>query len=172
MFFFCFPGETQKYFLANYKEAKGRSLVQFWIDSVCDKSVLDLLIPASLDEPRTDNSDEAEPTGGCLTQFSGAIDSSNNVHNLSSDSLENFGDRDNFLCENTCEPTVLRDSQCDSESVDSNKGNRTISGSLENIAETECGGKAPSVDSVAPTSKRDCILRRLEKVSIVEVITY
>ncbi|KAB7501230.1 AT-rich interactive domain-containing protein 2, partial [Armadillidium nasatum] len=37
--------ETQKYFISNYKEAKGKSLVQFWIDSIDDKSVLDLLSP-------------------------------------------------------------------------------------------------------------------------------
>ncbi|CAL4072452.1 unnamed protein product, partial [Meganyctiphanes norvegica] len=31
--------ETQKYFLSSYKEAKGKSLVQFWVDSVENKKV-------------------------------------------------------------------------------------------------------------------------------------
>lgn len=43
--------ETQKYFLSSYKEAKGKSLVQFWVDSVPDKKYLELLSAELKDKP-------------------------------------------------------------------------------------------------------------------------
>ncbi|XP_042232788.1 AT-rich interactive domain-containing protein 2-like isoform X3 [Homarus americanus] len=164
--------ETQKYFLTTYKETKSRSLVQFWIDSLGDKNVLDLLIPDSLDQPRLlDEGEEGGPDpsrcGLAELNTSGAI-YSRNVHNLSSDSLENF-DKENFLCEDTCEPTILRGSGSGSSCVASETNlnlveNRIQSGSYESLADSEYGRIPTSDIIISHKLKKDTILKRLEKV--------
>lgn len=158
---FFFLGESQKYFLTTYKEAKGRSLVQFWIDSVCDRRVLDLLIPDSLDQPQIIEEvlDISRPDY-TESNTSGAIDN-RNVHKLNSDSLENFDDKENFLCEDTCEPTVLRDTYMTSETrlhIDDRTDNERVETFAETSYEKIC------TDAVTQSLKKDSVLRRLEKV--------
>ncbi|XP_045616327.1 AT-rich interactive domain-containing protein 2 isoform X2 [Procambarus clarkii] len=155
--------ETQKYFLNTYKETKGRSLVQFWIDSLCDNSVLDLLIPDSVDQPLIIEEEEEE-VDLCRFGFaglgsSGAIDSKN-VHSLSSDSLANFDDKENFLCEDTCEPTILRDS-CITSETNLILENRFGSGCFEQIAEPIF--RRISADSITQL-KKETISKRLKKL--------
>ncbi|KAK7084791.1 AT-rich interactive domain-containing protein 2 [Halocaridina rubra] len=144
--------ETQKYFLTNYKETRGRSLVQFWIDSVRDRSVLDLLIPETVDRPSSKALDTSKDIqSGPNT--SGAIDTSNSL-NLSCESLENF---DTFLCGNASESvggTYV------SNEASLSLAKRLNSGNYDNLE--ECGRLA--IDAAEHALKKESILRRLEKI--------
>ncbi|KAK8740947.1 hypothetical protein OTU49_002791, partial [Cherax quadricarinatus] len=153
--------ETQKYFLTTYKETKGRSLVQFWIDSLCDSSVLDLLIPDSLDQPQiTEETVELNRFDFAELNTSGAIDN-RHVHRLSSDSLANFDDKEIFLCEDTCEPTILRDS-CITNETNLILENRLDGGCFENVIEPEY--ERISSDAITQKLKKEAISKRLKKV--------
>ncbi|XP_066987909.1 AT-rich interactive domain-containing protein 2 isoform X3 [Macrobrachium rosenbergii] len=149
--------ETQKYFLTNYKETRGRSLVQFWIDSVKDRSVLDLLIPETFDKP-TNRPIEASKDCSSEHNTSGAIETSNTL-NLSSESLANF-DNENFLCCDTLEK--ISNSTCVANEASISLAKRVDSGSYDNLENAECGRLA--LDATAQALKKETILRRLEKV--------
>ncbi|XP_064104669.1 AT-rich interactive domain-containing protein 2-like isoform X1 [Macrobrachium nipponense] len=149
--------ETQKYFLTNYKETRGRSLVQFWIDSVKDRSVLDLLIPETFDKP-TNRPIEASKDSSSEHNTSGAIETSNTL-NLSSESLANF-DNETFLCCDTLEK--ISNSTCVANEASISLAKRVDSGSYDNLENAECGRLA--LDATAQALKKESILRRLEKV--------
>lgn len=164
MFFCMLSGETQKYFLTNYKEAKGRSLVQFWIDSVCDRTVLDLLIPAGFEMPGTRDGTQGviESNPDTDVNSSGAI-GNKNMLNMSGDSLENF-DKENLFCEDVMEPTILRDSCVADGTTALRVAGRLGSGSFENLGTEGEYGRVPTLETITQTLKKDSMLRRLEKV--------
>ncbi|XP_047468645.1 AT-rich interactive domain-containing protein 2-like isoform X3 [Penaeus chinensis] len=150
--------ETQKYFLTNYKEAKGRSLVQFWIDSVEDRTVLDLLTPESFEKISSRALDTSKTVE--LEENNGAINN-NIAHNLNSDILETLNNKENFVLEGTSD-FLLNDSCLVSESK-SDLVKSVSSGSREAFDESE---KLTSEE--AQLSKKDLLLRRLEKVLEIE----
>nr|XP_027226143.1 AT-rich interactive domain-containing protein 2-like isoform X2 [Penaeus vannamei] len=150
--------ETQKYFLTNYKEAKGRSLVQFWIDSVEDRTVLDLLTPESFEKISSRALDTSKTNE--LEENTGAINN-NIAHNLNSDILETLNNKENFVLEGTSD-FLLNDSCLLSESK-SDLVKSVSSGSREALDESE---KLTSEE--AQLSKKDLLLRRLEKVLEIE----
>ncbi|XP_068209043.1 AT-rich interactive domain-containing protein 2 isoform X6 [Palaemon carinicauda] len=151
--------ETQKYFLTNYKETRGRSLVQFWIDSVKDRSVLDLLIPETFEKPAANRAVEANKDCNSEHNTSGAIETSNTL-NLSSESLANF-DNENFLCCDTLDK--ISTTNCVANEASVTLAKRLDSGNYDNLeSATECGRLA--LDATAQALKKETILRRLEKV--------
>ncbi|KAK3881656.1 hypothetical protein Pcinc_013904 [Petrolisthes cinctipes] len=160
--------ETQKYFLTNYKEAKGRSIVQFWIDSVCDRTVLDLLIPIGFEIPGTRNGTQGAIESSPETEVnsSGAI-GNKNMLNLSGDSLENF-DKENLFCEDVVGPSILRDSCVADGTAALRVAGRLGSGNFENLGTEGEYGRAPTLETITQTLKKDSMLRRLEKVLEVE----
>ncbi|XP_042891445.1 AT-rich interactive domain-containing protein 2-like [Penaeus japonicus] len=150
--------ETQKYFLTNYKEAKGRSLVQFWIDSVEDRTVLDLLTPESFEKISNralDASKKTESEGN-----DGAINN-DIAHNLNSDILETLNNKENFVLEGTSD-FLINDSCLVSESK-SDLVKSVSSGSREALDESE-----KLTTEEAQLSKKDLLLSRLEKVLEIE----
>lgn len=150
--------ETQKYFLTNYKEAKGRSLVQFWIDSVEDRTVLDLLTPESFEKISSRALDTSKTVE--LEENNGAINN-NIAHNLNSDILETLNNKENFVLEGTSD-FLINDSCLLSESK-SDLVKSVSSGSREAFDESD---KLTSEE--AQLSKKDLLLRRLEKVLEIE----
>ena len=160
IFLLCISGETQKFFLTNYKEAKGRSLIQFWIDSVHDRSVLDLLIPCGLD-PKSAAEGSGELRRYSLVDLSsGAIDNKN-LLNLSSDSLELFDDKE--VDEDTCDNSFLGDG-CIAGGTALKIAGRINSGNFDSLGEPDYR-RIPPLEIITQALRRDPILRRLEKVS-------
>ncbi|KAK8380015.1 hypothetical protein O3P69_016577 [Scylla paramamosain] len=154
--------ETQKFFLTNYKEAKGRSLIQFWIDSVHDRSVLDLLIPSGLDPKSSATEGSGELRRYSLVDLSsGAIDNKN-LLNLSSDSLELFDDKEEIDEDDTCDNAFLRDG-CMAGGTALKIAGRINSGNFDSLGEPDYR-RIPPLEMITQALRRDPILRRLEKV--------
>ncbi|XP_050715560.1 AT-rich interactive domain-containing protein 2-like isoform X7 [Eriocheir sinensis] len=151
--------DTQKFFLTNYKEAKGRSLIQFWIDSVYDRSVLDLLIPSSTDQKSICDGVGELRRYSLVDLSSGAIDNKN-LLNLSSDSLEIFDDKEDGA-EDTCE-NILGDG-CIAGGTALNIGGRLNSGNFDTLCDSGIR-RVPPLEMITQALRRDPILRRLEKV--------
>ncbi|XP_045116977.1 AT-rich interactive domain-containing protein 2-like isoform X2 [Portunus trituberculatus] len=154
--------ETQKFFLTNYKEAKGRSLIQFWIDSVHDRSVLDLLIPSGLDPKSSAAEGNGELRRYSLVDLSsGAIDNKN-LLNLSSDSLELFDDKEEVDEDDTCDNAFLRDG-CMAGGTALKIAGRINSANFDSLGEPDYR-RIPPLEIITQALRRDPILRRLEKV--------
>lgn len=167
MFFLFLSGETQKFFLTNYKEAKGRSLIQFWIDSVHDRSVLDLLIPSGLDPKSAAIEGSGELRRYSLVDLSsGAIDNKN-LLNLSSDSLELFDDKEEIDEDDTCDNAFLRDG-CMAGGTALKIAGRINSGNFDSLGEPDYR-RIPPLEMITQALRRDPILRRLEKVSTMSI---
>ncbi|KAG0703709.1 hypothetical protein GWK47_002767 [Chionoecetes opilio] len=152
--------ETQKFFVTNYKEAKGRSLIQFWIDSVHDRSVLDLLIPSGLDHQSALEGNGELRRYSLVDLSSGAIDNKN-LLNLSSDSLELFDSKED-VDEDTCDDTFMGDG-CIAGGTALKIAARINSDNFDSIGESDYK-RIPPLEVITQALRRDPILRRLEKV--------
>ena len=166
-------GETQKYFISNYKATKGRNLMQFWVDAIEDKGVLELLSPecsvtcVTVKKPNEES--DKKPEEGDSTE--NKKDSESNV------------DKDGENNESDSDVKQLDNVQSDSENMDTSEIKSINEEQNEEIK------RQPSVDDVsskdadnddetstAPldsdgstsdTQKKNSISGNLEKVSIL-----
>lgn len=132
---------------------------------MCDRSVLDLLILSSGEhKPICDGAGDLRRYS-LVDLSSGAIDNKK-VLNLSSDSLEIFDDKEGGGNEDTCE-NILGDG-CTAGGTTLNICGRLNSDNFETLSDASIR-RVPPLELITQALRRDPILRRLEKVSIMTI---